>query len=311
MLLLLLLRWVPGSKLLVLHEAMLEREIDRQRGVMQDMCKVRRQGILGNVERNTVRQVLRRTLMCKLRWRASLHMLWETRKLRMHEVRWMLPMRRIGKVDKRVRTLPVLWLLLRSMSIRLGCVPVRQLMWVCLLNGTCAILTRTVCELPLRHHHLPCFILWDLGGDLVAFRQMILCHPRRTNPGLSRYCTAQKLLQDQFRVVLPVPLQVCSLILRDRLVVVVHSDDVGVRSVLVVRRPCEDVLMELTVVRNVCDDTVAAADRTFDLNTNSVADHVLFFEFLRNISNAVVEQIALHRLTSNTKFTTQSKSAIE
>ena len=125
MLLLLLLRWVPGSELLVLHEAMLEWEIDWKRGVMENVCKIRRQGILRSVQRNTVRQVLGRTLMCKLRWRSCLHVLREARKLRMHEVRWMLPMRRIGKIDKRVRTLPMLWLLLRSMSISLGSVPIR------------------------------------------------------------------------------------------------------------------------------------------------------------------------------------------
>lgn len=75
--LLLLLRRVPGSELLILHKSILEWEIDRQcaRWVMHDVRKVRRQGVLRDVERYTVRQMMRLAVMCELR----LQMLWEAR----------------------------------------------------------------------------------------------------------------------------------------------------------------------------------------------------------------------------------------
>lgn len=122
--------------------------------------------------------------MCKLRRWTTHYVLWKALNVRMHQVRRMLGVRRVRcKVDECMCSLPVLNRLLRSMPVHLGYVPVWQLVCVGLLNRWAStILLRAVCQLLLRHNGIPCLVIWDLGGNLVALGQMFLSRPWSTNP---------------------------------------------------------------------------------------------------------------------------------
>lgn len=80
------------------------------------------------------------------------------------------------------------------------------------------------------------------------------------------------MLQNQLRVVLPVPLDVRSLVLDDGLIIVVHGNDISVGPILLILRTSEGVLVQLAVVRDICDHTVAFIDGTFDLDGYSVTN---------------------------------------
>ena len=66
-------------------------------------------------------------------------------------------------------------------------------------------------------------------------------------------------------------------------------------------------MMVLAVVGNAAYHTIATADGTFDLETNSITNHVLFLKLLVYISTAPSRTIdgsnMAGKRTSNTRFT--------